>query len=111
MGFSCDGWEDIANPIILGFSASRELKYLICFENDLCSFHVCLLLYPWHCSEVRFLFFFEDASNIFFCMNRVLMAATDVKIAGICTESRTASNGTSPGVQNPKKQQNNRQEM
>ena len=31
------------------------------------------------------------------------MEATDVKIAGICTESRTASNGTSPGVQNPKK--------
>ena len=55
----------------------------------------------WHCSEV--LFVFEDASKIVFCMNRVHVAATDVKISGICTESRTASNGTSPGVQNPKK--------
>ena len=29
------------------------------------------------------------------------MAATDAQIAGICPESRTASNGTSPGVPNP----------
>ena len=46
--------------------------------------------------------FFDDSSNIVFCTNRVHMAATDVKIVGICTESRPASNGTSLGVQNPK---------
>ena len=31
------------------------------------------------------------------------MAATDVKIVGICIESRPASNGTSPDIPNPKK--------
>ena len=30
------------------------------------------------------------------------MAATDVKIVGICIESRHASNGTSPDIPNPK---------
>ena len=41
----------------------------------------------------------SDSSKIFFCANRVHMAATDVKIAGICSEWPPASNGTSAGVQ------------
>ena len=49
-------------------------------------------LYTWHCSELLFYFFGDggDASKIVFDMNMVHM-----KIAWICTESRTASNATS----------------
>ena len=47
-------------------------------------------------------FVFDAALKIVFCMNRVHMAATGVKVAEICTETWTASNGISPGVKNPK---------
>ena len=49
-------------------------------------------------------FYFICLENCFsVCMISVHMAATDMKIARICTESRTASNGISSGIQNLKK--------
>ncbi len=68
------------------------MSYGFFLAVDHYNLHLCSDLQTGHSGNecwpgiVHTQFFVDDSSNIVFCTNRVHVAATDMKIVGICTE-------------------------